>query len=598
VNDPVCRLKDARRFEFLCLALAVGLPLVSRPLTLLPPGWAPYGFRFVLPLAGLGAVVWLLLLANQARRGSLSPGGRLGCWLAGGLVVCAVLAVVFSRHFHLSVHMLPVVLSNLAVFLVASRFAADRLRTFCWCWLATAVVVALVGLGFLHLAGEAEFLSTFGNRNFAAAYLVTAVLIGTGVAVRSGCSIAERLAAAACCAVLMIGLYDCGSRGAWLALAGGVCFGWVCAGQSARSPMAGAGNGGGRAALRLATGWPARLILVTVALVGTVLWQREYISGQFETDVRPVIWRGTLRMAMDRPVLGHGLGVFQAVYPEYRLPEYFKRPKAATSTDHPHNELLETAAEQGAAGLVATLVVWIAALWRGVGAARRDGARRYLWLGVTGATAALLAHGMVDVNLRFAPNQALMWLLLGLLVGAGGDLASGQERLTVALRMRSERFVAMALTLACALGLLVSAVTQPVLAGYWEQRARMAERRSQPVEAITAAERALTFQPYRLELRYFLAGVLATWAEGAEQLGTREGRMHARELRKLAINECETLRAIASDYNDLNYRLARLYAQIEQPERAVPLLSRALRHNPYHAAARRLLAELAPHSQT
>jgi len=132
-----------------------------------------------------------------------------------------------------------------------------------------------------------------------------------------------------------------------------------------------------------------------------------------------VIWKATLEMIAARPLLGHGLGTYVVVYPRYRLPEYFLRPKAANVTDHAHNELLEIAAEQGLIGLAATLWLWATVVWCGFRASHRlDGAdRRCLW-GMFGAMLVLMFHGLVDVDLRYLANQSLLWLLMGLLVGA------------------------------------------------------------------------------------------------------------------------------------------------------------------------------------
>ena len=133
-----------------------------------------------------------------------------------------------------------------------------------------------------------------------------------------------------------------------------------------------------------------------------------------------MIWTATLRMIAARPLIGQGLGTYVVEYPHYRLPEYFLRPKATNVTDHAHNELLETAAEQGLIGLAALLWLWAAALGRGVSSCRRqDAGERRCLMGLLGAAGLLMLHGMVDIDLRYPPNQSLLWLLMGLLVGTG-----------------------------------------------------------------------------------------------------------------------------------------------------------------------------------
>src|SRR5580704_801112 len=114
-----------------------------------------------------------------------------------------------------------------------------------------------------------------------------------------------------------------------------------------------------------------RAVLAVVALAVAALLARPYVRQQWRTDVRPMIWKATLDMIAARPLLGHGLGAYIAVYPAYRWPEYFLRPKATNVTDHAHNELLEIAAEQGLIGLAATLWLWATAVWCGFRACQR-----------------------------------------------------------------------------------------------------------------------------------------------------------------------------------------------------------------------------------
>lgn len=67
---------------------------------------------------------------------------------------------------------------------------------------------------------------------------------------------------------------------------------------------------------------------------------------------RALTWTQTLRMVRDAPVLGHGLGRFQVVYPRYRVPEIIRMfGQHSYMTDHPENLTLEITAELGLIGL-------------------------------------------------------------------------------------------------------------------------------------------------------------------------------------------------------------------------------------------------------
>ena len=234
------------------------------------------------------------------------------------VVISGVVSTRFSEHSPFGLALLPRLAGNVAIFLLAARMPKERLGELCRWWMIVAVIVA--GNGLLRLGSEPEFISTLGNWDFLAAYLATSLVIalsfgGVGSILASG--------------IIIGAMCFCRSRGAWLAL-GAVIAGWFL----------GFGN-------RFLRRWQARVVIMAVILVGAAFLGRTYIQRQWQTDVRPMIWKATLKMIAARPLLGHGLGTYVAVYPAYRLPEYFLRPKATNVTDHAHNELLEITARAG-----------------------------------------------------------------------------------------------------------------------------------------------------------------------------------------------------------------------------------------------------------
>lgn len=523
--------KCAQRYV---LWLVLCLPLVSYPLSWLPPGGAQYRFAVALPLAGIAAVAFLFWLGGQAWRGEL-PGMRRGSlWPVVGVVTSGVLSLRFSQQPYCSVQMLPVLVGNLVIFFVAAKFPEDGLARLSRAWLAAATVVAVNGLARLGI--EKEFVSTFGNWNFLAAYLAASVVMA--LTARTWWSLALA-------GLFLVALWVCGSRGAWLALAiCGAAFGITQAPGKWRIPLA---------------------IVTGLAVLSLGVW----LVGRWRTrDVRPVIWEATARMIAARPVLGHGLGTFVIEYPEFRSPEYFTIPKAGNLTDHAHNELLETAAEQGFLGLGATLCLWGVALWSGARKARTATVHRGLWWGFTGALAVLIVHGMVDVDLRYAPNQQLLWLLMGLLV-------SVEHERSVTLQSRVARIAICAGCLTGALWMTKVGIINPTLASISERQARLAEQRGDLAAAIAAADRSLQSQPFRFATRYYLAGLY--W-----KTQTPEGRARA-------IDESLKLQALAPDYADITFNLGRLYLADARPREALPYLKRAVTINPYSIERRQVL---------
>jgi len=268
------------------------------------------------------------------------------------------------------------------------------------------------------------------------------------------------------------------------------------------------------------------------------------------------------------------LGTYVAVYPRYRLPEYFLRPKATNVTDHAHNELLEIAAEQGLIGLAATLWLWATVAWCGFRACCRleSADRRCLW-GMFGAMLVLMLHGLVDVDLRYLPNQSLLWLLMGLLVGA--DATPPRWR-RIAIYPRPVQLCVAGICLLFGMWITVGTVFHPMSADLQDRQARIAEERGDLRAAAQHAWNALVLDPFRLRTRYLLAGALS--------------RMPERKAREMAIVQCLRIEELAPDYADVTYNLGQLHQLAGQPAEAVPYLRRSVEINSYDVDRRIALA--------
>jgi tetratricopeptide (TPR) repeat protein len=256
------------------------------------------------------------------------------------------------------------------------------------------------------------------------------------------------------------------------------------------------------------------------------------------------------------------------------LPQYFLRRKATNVTDHAHNELLEVAAEQGLVGLGATLWLWGMAVWCGLRASRQsDGSERRATLGLLAAMLVFMMHSLVDVDLRYLPNQSLLWLLMGLLVGKRATLSDSAP---FTFRPKTLRWCAAVVCLALGIGIISSAIVRPMAADWLDRRARLAEERSDMGVAADYASRALGWEPFRLSTRYLLAGVLA--------------RSPAPLTRQMAIDQCLQIEEFAPDYADVTYNLGELYMATDRVTSALPCLRRAVEINPYHVNRRVALA--------
>ena len=138
---------------------------------------------------------------------------------------------------------------------------------------------------------------------------------------------------------------------------------------------------------------------ITVALaigIDPVLERFAHLGRDVGEGNRLDIWRATIAMAADHPILGHGLGTFEALLPGYRpMP-------TGLFYDHAHNDYLEILAEGGVVGVAVVAAIIIAFVRRllGVLAQPLTTTQRQVlfWLGT--AIVSVLLHSTADFGLR------------------------------------------------------------------------------------------------------------------------------------------------------------------------------------------------------
>ena len=129
--------------------------------------------------------------------------------------------------------------------------------------------------------------------------------------------------------------------------------------------------------------------------------------SEVSPDVRMQIDRDTLKMALQRPILGWGQGTFPEVYPRFRSFYTDSLVNAA------HNDYLQALAETGIVGF--GIMIWLL-----VSALRPAACKSKTWtsdlngavsvaaiLGISG----ILVHSLVDFNMQLPANAALFYSL-------------------------------------------------------------------------------------------------------------------------------------------------------------------------------------------
>ena len=137
-------------------------------------------------------------------------------------------------------------------------------------------------------------------------------------------------------------------------------------------------------------------------------------------DLRWRLWHATVRMALEHPWLGTGLGTFQD---RFALDGF---PAPSWHIDHAHNDYLQFWLETGfvGVGILAWAVVATGTFVVRRRAARRDPFARDVAVGAVGAALVALLHSAVDFGLRL-PGNALLLAAVGALLAAAVSVRRG-----------------------------------------------------------------------------------------------------------------------------------------------------------------------------
>ena len=343
--------------------IANGYALLSQPLPWLPISLAPY--------QTIASALWLLppiaVLAGILRLGAFRAS-----WLAGALAIATFAAVLVGTLQVASGDPAasPWYFYRVTNFGVATGFFANSNH------MASLMVVAIPFLVALFGSRWARARSTQASAG------KTAILAGGLV-------------------VIVLGLVLNGSLAGW-----GLGVPVVAASALLRVPIK-------RNAARFAVAGIAVLGTAAVALIFSSATPSALPSASagVSFEIRSTIFTTSLTAAADFAPVGSGVGTFADVYPRYEDPASV----SATYVNHAHSDFIEILLETGVAGmlLVALFLFWwgsrLVAIWRSPHVDQYARA-------ATIASAAILAHSLVDYPLRTAAMSAVFAMCLALMV--------------------------------------------------------------------------------------------------------------------------------------------------------------------------------------
>jgi len=374
--------------------------------------WPPFEDAFKLPqFAVIALLATWLVLASASRRMPAPPRAVVpASALLGGVMLSSI--VGGHARFSDAATVASFIIAGLLLpGLLAREGRGERMLVL----LMTAGVLSSLysilqfsGLDLFPSPGTGAGLrpfSTMGNPDFLAVYLV-AVLPLAGARWLQTRSVASAAAALAMLAALMLTQ----SRGAWLGLAASVV----------AIPLLARFSGRG---FRITRGMAAG---VAIAILGAGAFfafhgaardrlSRTFSTGHFDAAGRLFMWRATMDMVRERPLLGAGPGSYGRLYPEHHARLLKGNPSFPWFySENAHDDYLQLSAEQGIA--VFGLWIWIWLCWVKLAWSRFKAGE--VWAG--GLMAGFIAM-QVDALFNFPwyllPTQSWFWLSFALLAG-------------------------------------------------------------------------------------------------------------------------------------------------------------------------------------
>ncbi|MBU1486728.1 tetratricopeptide repeat protein [bacterium] len=502
-------------------------------------------------------------------------------------------------------------------------------------WLLVAVVLSAsiaTGYGLIQQYfpaydpvrwGAEIFVSTFGNQNFFAGYLVVVTPVAGALAFVYRHDIRGWLLAGLT-PLMILCIILSGTRGAWIGLLSQVfVFSLILLFA-------------GKLKIFLTHKKVLVGIIICLLLGGLALPKIVDTKGKIDRFksifsltqgsnlVRVVMWRGVGRSLIDKTnrkveevkmtpiknfIIGNGIGTFQLLFPLYRPSEYH-HCGVSHNTLHAHNEYLEVLAEEGVLGILVYLWIFIAFFKEAIKVfaklpvtndrqpkkGKRPGKRsrgqeqererlilKILQIGLLLGIFGELVHNIMSVNLRWMPASFQLWLTMGLAL-ANKKIIEGEW--AVPRQKKPEKPVSLktvnpSLRIGLILLLLVPyfGISRTVIKYYQADR-----RLKEGIDNInmgkwTMAEeklnKTLELCPYSLSAYYKLAHVYAMTGQNDKSLETY-----------LALTK------LAPNYAQVHYNFGVVYGKTGRIDEAISELKKAINIDSFSADAYNTLAQL------
>lgn len=174
------------------------------------------------------------------------------------------------------------------------------------------------------------------------------------------------------------------------------------------------------------------------------------------------LWKSSLAIFADHPMAGIGLGVFDYIYPQYRLPDMYGRAVYA------HSDWLQLLTELGIIGFVMALLgsvlFFLSVMRKSHAEVLKDRLTRGLVVGGLSSIGAGAAHALVDFNLHIPAIATLFTIIIALTVAASLSSTAVKKKSSIQIRIPAPVRVASPICLFIVLGFFAVLLLRPCIA--------------------------------------------------------------------------------------------------------------------------------------
>ncbi len=420
--------------------------------------------------------------------------------------------------------------------------------------------------------------STFGNPNFLASFLILILPVITVLAVFEK-SLIKKLFLGGLLGVNLLGLLVTRTRSAWLGLFVALIFlafflvsyqvSLISRNRKWLIFLAGV--------LFLVMLYPVRVERqgerkVMVAKVAFAKVKSIADFKQMAYVQRFLIWQAAYSMFKESPLLGHGWGNFEIIYP-FHQGKYLKIKKYSpfrTHANNAHNEILEIASQTGIVGL--GVYIWLFILFFKIGI---DGYRKLtteydktVILGLLASIFGMLVDNLLNVSLHFPMPALLFWVWMGLAVGICQRREMWERRISI------KKF------LVYPLGIIIFGIILFNLKYFrgevhYFKGFKYAKNNTTLGNAVKECELSYKIYPLNVDNNY--------------ELGNAYARLNEKEKAIWAYLEAIE---VNPGYDEIYSNLGIMYGQTERIPEAIEALSKSIEINPLSVPTRSYLAQV------